>query len=139
MNCLVRLSTRADRQKPPELVAAQAASAARDPVVQKRGANMVSRCGRETRFSYTCFFRGAKDETGGRGHGAASESHVQKLRRTGPVETVAVSEEPVVAKEIKQYMTIEQVKKEHERKRQAELAKRVLTAPNQVQPQSAGG
>ena len=115
MNCLVRLSTRADRQKPPELAAAQAAAAARDPVVQKRGANMVSRSGRETRFSYTCFFRGAKDETGGRGH--ASESHVQKLRRSGPVETVPVSEEPVVAKEIKQYMTIEQVKKEHERKR----------------------
>ena len=54
-------------EKPPELVAAQAASAARDPVVQKRGANMVSRCGQETRFFYTCFFRGAKDETGGRG------------------------------------------------------------------------
>ena len=78
---------------------------------------MVSRSGRETRFSYTCFFRGAKDETGGRGHGEASESHVQKLRSEGPVATVALSEEPVEAREIKQYMTIEQVKKEHERKR----------------------
>ena len=60
---------------------------------------------------------------------------MQKLRSKGQVETVAVTEEPVDAKEIKQYMTIEQVKKEHERKRQAELAKRVLTGQNQVPPQ----
>ena len=36
---------------------------------------------------------------------------MQKLRSKGQVETVAVTEEPVEAKEIKQYMTIEQVKK----------------------------
>ena len=97
---------------------------------------MVSRCGQETRFFYTCFFRGAKDETGGRGHSGAAESHVQKLRSKGQVETVAVAEEPVAAKEIKQYMTIEMVKKEHERKWQADAAKqRILTGPTQAPPQ----
>ena len=62
MNNLIMLSTKADRNKPKP----KDLNAPRDNKAEQRGASMQSRYGKETKMQFTCFFRGANGETGGK-------------------------------------------------------------------------
>jgi len=63
MNSIIKISTKADRNKPKN----QGLDVT-DVASDQRGANMMSRSGIATNSTFTCFFRGANDETGGKAH-----------------------------------------------------------------------
>ena len=77
MNNLIKLSTKADRiQKVKNNKAAST-----DVTANQRGAPMQSRFGISTKSQFTCFFRGANGETGGRGHSDNVDSYVKQMKK----------------------------------------------------------
>ena len=62
---------------------------------------MVSRFGASTKSQFTCFFRGAKDETGGRGHSENVSSIVKKLKQRVQENMSDVINDPVEVNDIK--------------------------------------
>ena len=72
MNTIIKLSTKAERLRTQE---SQKPETEEDgQTMSQRGAPMVSRSGHRTNIQHTCFFRGAKGETGGKAHSEAVES-----------------------------------------------------------------
>lgn len=65
---------------------------------------MVSRFGVSTKSSFTCFFRGAKGETGGRGHSENVESYVKRLKKRVEKNVSDIVNDPVEAHDIKNYI-----------------------------------
>ena len=96
MNNLIKISTRSDRQKQSEDVV----SPESDAVVIQRGASMVSRFGSSTKSQFTCFFRGAKGETGGRGHSENVVSMVKKMKQLTQENISDVINDPVEANDV---------------------------------------
>ena len=103
MNTIIKLSTKAERQRPQgnEKPAAEEDSIVKD----QRGAPMVSRSGNKTVYDHPCFFRGAKGETGGKGH-CEAESTVKKLINFADLDLDDVSKDLVEGKDVKSYITV---------------------------------
>ena len=84
---------------------------------------MQSRSGKATIFDYTCFYRGAKGETGGENF-AELTSPVKMLMKRVEKDLSDVAKDPITEKDVRDYIKVEQFKKEHEMKRlEAELNK----------------
>ena len=98
MNNIIKLSTKADRNKPKNQKATD------DVASKERGAPMTSRFGVSTKSSFTCFFRGAKGETGGIGHSENVESYVKKMKKRVEKNVSDVVNDPVEAHDVKNYM-----------------------------------
>ena len=77
---------------------------------------MVSRSGNKTVYDHTCFFRGAKGETGGKNHPEA-ESQVKKLINFADLAQDDVSKDLVQGKDVVQYITVQEFKKEQANKK----------------------
>ena len=77
---------------------------------------MVSRFGMSTKSTFTCFFRGANGETGGRGHSENVESYVKKLKKRVVKNMSDVVNDPVEARDVKDYMDADNYRKELERR-----------------------
>ena len=77
---------------------------------------MVSRSGYKTVYDHTCFFRGVKGETGGKGHTEA-ESKVKKMINFADLDLDDVSKDLVEGKDVRQYITVQEFKKEEAKKR----------------------
>ena len=75
---------------------------------------MVSRFGVSTKSTFTCFFRGAKGETGGRAHSENATSHVRKLQASVVKDMSDIAVDPVGTKDIKAFMAADKMKKEYE-------------------------
>ena len=109
MNNLIKLTEKGVKPNDPKAV--------NDKASKQRGAPMVSRFGVSTKSTFTCFFRGAKGETGGRGHSENVESHVRKLQASVVKDMSEIVNEPVKSKDIKAFMAADAMKKEQEAKR----------------------
>ena len=114
MNTIIKLSTKAERLRKDgnEKTAADEEGTTKN----QRGAPMVSRSGHKTNTQHTCFFRGVKGETGGKTH-AEAESSVKKLRNFANIDLSDVSKDLVEKKDISQYITVQENKKEEAKNR----------------------
>ena len=72
---------------------------------------MQSRIGTATKSQFTCFFRGAKGETGGKNFQETCESPIKKLKRVVEHDISDVITEPVNAPDVLNYITFEVKKK----------------------------
>ena len=66
---------------------------------------MQSRNGKATVYEYTCFFRGAKGETGGQNF-AELDSPVKKLMKRIEKDLSDVVKDPITEKDVREYIVV---------------------------------
>lgn len=68
--------------------------------------------GTSTKAQFTCFFRGAKGETGGKTFQEGSESTVKKLKQVGQGgDNISdIVNEPVLASEVRTFIAFDKIK-----------------------------
>ena len=71
---------------------------------------MQSRIGISTKSQFTCFFRGAKGETGGRSQ--TVESYVKNYKKRIEKNTSDIVNDPVEVRDVKEYIGADKIRQE---------------------------
>ena len=129
MNSIIKISSKADRNKPKDPTATE------DVAANQRGANMLSRFGVATKSQFTCFFRGAKGETGGKAQSDLVESYVKNFNKRECPKMSDIVTDQVNEQDVGKYISVERFKADAEKKKlEANLNKKTSTliTSNQV-------